>query len=181
MLSTKKIIIIILIVIAVIGAGFLVWMNIGDIRYRILDIKTEAVKQKVLEEEEIRDEADVIIDKEAEEEPPVPINQSGVSIPVEVYSYQGQVMDKAENSLKVKISALDNYIEADQILEVRLDQKTRITKIVISSPEPGKKPQAKMETIGADEINIGDRITITSSQNIAGKTAFRAQSIRVVE
>ncbi len=153
-LSTKKLVILLLILIGVFGIG------IAALNYPALRRQTiESEDQDAVETEETV--------------PALPANQSGIVIPEEVYSYQGQVIEKGENFLKLKIGALDNYIETDQEIEARFDEQTAMTQIVISQP-------VEMRSISADEIEIGEMVTVTTRENIKGRTSFRAESIRVV-
>ena len=153
-LSTKKLVILLLILIGVFGIG------IAALNYPALRRQTT-----------VSEEQDIVETEEAE--PLLPVNQSGIVIPEEVYSYQGEVIEKGENFLKLKIGALDNYIETDQEIEARFDEQTAMTQIVISQP-------VEMRSISADEIEIGEMVTVTTRENIKGRTSFRAESIRVV-
>ena len=161
-LSTKKLVILLLILIGVFGIG------IAALNYPALRRQTiESEDQDAVETEETV--------------PALPANQSGIVIPEEVYSYQGQVIEKGENFLKLKIGALDNYIETDQEIEARFDEQTAMTQILISSPaETNQKPRVEMRGISAAEIEIGEAIIVTTRENIKGRTSFRAESIRVV-
>ncbi|MFH1713417.1 MAG: hypothetical protein ABH896_04540 [Candidatus Jacksonbacteria bacterium] len=153
-MSTKKLIILLIVLIITWGAASALFILTKDAG------KTDFIS-RIVEQEQ------------AEPEPILPVNQSGIVIPEEVYSYQGEVIEKSEGFLKIKVSALDNYIEVDQEIEARFDEQTAIVQIVVS-------PQVLMQNISAAEIEIGEVITVTTREDIKGRTSFRAESIRAV-
>lgn len=110
-----------------------------------------------------------------------PTNKSGIEIPEKVYTYQGEITEKRENGFVLKVSAIDNPVEEDQVMDIRVDGNTRFVRLVVITPKTeGEKTQTRTEAVTLADVAVGERVTITAYSNVRGETSFLAESVRAV-
>src|SRR3990167_4026632 len=137
--------------------------------------KQEQMDNSILEKSPVEEtEKEVVPEK-----PKGPTNKSGIEIPKEVYTYQGEITEKKENGFVLKASAIDNAIEEDQVMDIRVDPNTRFVRLVITMPKTeGEKVLTNTEEITLADLEAGESVIITTVEIVVARTGFLAQSVR---
>ena len=108
-------------------------------------------------------------------------------LPEEIRSISGTVTEVGDNFLKMEARIQVSQFplpEGKEIekknIKVNLTGETKIFKIEIKEPLPLPPEEPFKEIIlGFDDIKVGDTISVTSEENIKGKTEILASQIQI--
>jgi len=104
--------------------------------------------------------------------------------PKEFFSYSGSVVSITDSAIVLNAPASKNYLQQDTRITAKFDDQTVFSKIIIPQTTSGFKPgqSGKLflrEDLTADEVKIGDQVTVIAFENVKGKTEFLAKKIEV--
>jgi len=100
-----------------------------------------------------------------------------------VKSYTGEVKSIGNAQLEITARARENYLSADTVLVAKTDPKTEYFQIYlvdnVSSSETSEM-QLDRKKINFQDIKIGDKVVVSSSQDLTGQTTFFVREISVL-
>ncbi|PIP29394.1 hypothetical protein COX27_01615 [Candidatus Kuenenbacteria bacterium CG23_combo_of_CG06-09_8_20_14_all_36_9] len=100
-------------------------------------------------------------------------------LPAEVYAYAGVITEIKNDYLIIKALASKNYLLKDQLLMVKIDGETKISRLLIPKTITSQSNTAgiKSTELTKEDLKIGQNITVSSQENIKNKISFTADKI----
>jgi len=100
-------------------------------------------------------------------------------LPAEVYAYAGVITEIKTDYLIIKALASKNYLLKDQLLMVKIDGETKISRLLIPKTITSQSNTAgiKSTELTKEDLKIGQNITVSSQENIKNKISFTADKI----
>jgi len=118
-------------------------------------------------------------------ESPEAQNVGEASLPDQVQSYVGVIIEKGEDSFKIKAPTKRNYLAEDKEILIKVNAKTECTKTILPTVLPADAQEAsalmKTEKISFADLKVGDQVTVAAEENIKGKDEFFAFNVQVLE
>ena len=116
-----------------------------------------------------------------EKEKPPTYTSLGVEIPKKVYAYNGVVQDIGKDYFAIRASSSSNYLEADALLEVFFNEKTKFIKYTLARgiAEEQKIVEAHTEPITSADVRAGDTVEVFTSAGEKSRS-FTADQIKVI-
>jgi len=100
------------------------------------------------------------------------------TLPDKVYSYTGTITKLEKDYLIIKALASKNYLLADQLLMVKIDDGTQISGLIIPKTiAQAQKTELKSNVLSQAELKVGQNVTVSSLENIKNKISFTADKI----
>lgn len=108
-------------------------------------------------------------------------------LPEEIKSISGEIKKVEKNALEVEtVMRVSRFplpegkeIEK-QIKKVKIEKETKIVKIDWGMPIPPETPKPKETVLKVEDLKVGDRVIITSEENIKDKKEFKASRVELV-
>jgi len=112
--------------------------------------------------------------------------ESALPLPRQAFSYIGEIVDISKDKIKISASPLDNFfLKKTKEITADLNDKTEYLKVeFLKEPERDQNSREsfiKTQTISREELKVGDKINLVSSQNVINKTSFQATRIELLQ
>lgn len=123
-------------------------------------------------------------EKSAPKEAQAP-DSAAVPLPDQVQSYVGVIIEKGEDSFKIKAPGERNYLAEDKEILIRVNAQTAYSKTTLPATLPDGTEEVsaliKTKEITFTDLKVGDNVTVASGENIKGKDEFIAGNVQVSE
>jgi len=100
-----------------------------------------------------------------------------------IKSYMGEIKSIGNEQIEITAGAKDNYFSADTVLIAKTNPKTEYFQIYLvenASPAGDFEGQIERKKISFQEIKVGDKVVVSSSQDLTGQTTFFVREVSVL-
>lgn len=108
------------------------------------------------------------------------------NLPSKIYHINGEIKKITKDSIFIEAIILEEKTlnskekAKTQIIEVKVNNKTKITKLTFAPKKNSKNYSSVVENISLNDLKINDRIEAIAGSNIKGLKSFLANSIQVM-